>query len=758
MKVSYPRRSSGRPIRSVLTAALLLGATTATASAQTKTVDLRVLLISGGNQEALVNGVCTSYADPDLQLITELLDQMAVPYDVYDANANTLLRKGAVISSSALTAAVLATGNSGKYNGVILAESSALGLVTPGSCNDAYEPKMDATEWKALHDYESTFSVRESVVSGSPWPFVSGYTLDYGMDSTTTYLWKSVNATTANWISPAGGKEVYEYIKTTNPLVLEGGFAYVGKPRVEGTVPTAGAPVAQPLLAVRNSSGATDKTQTLISIVRYAADPANGRPNVREVLFSSISNANYLLYSQKIAYEFVNFATKGVFAGGRYVHLTAHNDDLFLPNGLWDPATLATREDDAGTYRITNADFNNLVTAQNQLRSKYATANAFALDFAFNGSGTTATYGGLPENIAADALTTAVRANVTSTNNFRYINHTYRHWDNDITANKQPCLGWLDETATTPPYATEITKNRTVWQLLNLPLRTQNNVIMVPGDHSGLKDDGCEMPGQSISPAIAYDSGGRNADFLTALYGVGIRYMASDSSQPGQGEEKYDASGVLLLPRKPTSVFFNVTQPGTFNASNPTAGVVGDLVSEYNYIFYKRHIDQGLDPATVVGAIAAPRDYTAIMKAEVETALRHMLTYRQWSFFFHQSNLKNYGGGKTLQFDWLNAVVGEYDKNFNMPLKSPAFYQIGADTADRVKARNATIDGYVTLNDTTGSPTTVTIRASSGGPVTMLMTGITKPSGNAALYAGQSIQSVSLTDALQTFTVNRALQ
>jgi hypothetical protein len=444
-----------------------------------------------------------------------------------------------------------------------------------------------------------------------------------------------------------------------------------------------------------------------------------------------------------------------VFAGGRYAYLTAHNDDLFLPNGLWDPTIHATREDEAGEYRITDADFTNLVTAQNQLKNKYGTLNAFVLDFAFNGSGTTATYGGLPVDDGGrpdpDPLTNAVRANVSGTNNFRYINHTWRHWDNDITANVNPCLQWLDEDATTPPYATELTKNQTAWQLLGLPQRQQNLVAMVPGDHSGWKDDGCEAPGQTITPPRPYDGGGRNGDWLNAIYGAGIRYAASDSSQPGQGEEKYDPSGVLMMPRRPANVFFNVTQPGTL-----TSTALGDLVNEYNYIFRQRLIDQGLDPCNTPGAICQPRDYTEITKAEVESALRHMLTYRQWSFFFHQSNLKNYGGGKTLQYDWLDAVVGEYDRTFKLPLKSPAFFQIGADTANRVKARQAMLDGYATLN-ASGNPTSVTIRAAAGGPVTIPMTGITKPSGNVALYGGQSVQSVTLTDQLQTFTVNRAL-
>ena len=102
-------------------------------------------------------------------------------------------------------------------------------------------------------------------------------------------------------------------------------------------------------------------------------------------------------------------------------------------------------------------------------------------------------------------------------------------------------------------------------------------------------------------------------------------------------------------------------------------------------------------------------------------------------------------------------MVGEYDKTFKLPLKSPAFFEIGADTANRVKARQATLDGFATF-DAFGNPTMVTVRASSGGPVNIPITGITKPTGYVALYGGQSVQSVTLTDTLQTFTVNRALQ
>ena len=45
--------------------------------------------------------------------------------------------------------------------------------------------------------------------------------------------------------------------------------------------------------------------------------------------------------------------------GGRYVHLAAHVDDLFLPDHLWDPALKMTNT--ANTYRLNKADIDNAV-------------------------------------------------------------------------------------------------------------------------------------------------------------------------------------------------------------------------------------------------------------------------------------------------------------------------------------------------------------------------------------------------------------
>ena len=68
-------------------------------------------------------------------------------------------------------------------------------------------------------------------------------------------------------------------------------------------------------------------------------------------------------------------------------------------------------------------------------------------------------------------LTTAIRSNVSGSNNFRYINHTWRHWDNDIhgeCAALPP--GWQDEDRRDAALCERKSRpNQTAWQKLGLP-------------------------------------------------------------------------------------------------------------------------------------------------------------------------------------------------------------------------------------------------------------------------------------------------
>jgi hypothetical protein len=322
------------------------------------------------------------------------------------------------------------------------------------------------------------------------------------------------------------------------------------------------------------------------------------------------------------------------------------------------------------------------------------------------------------ETVTPDSLTAAVSANPDA---FRYINHTFTHRDMDVSA------GTTYEQA-----KFEILENQATWDLLGLPGRAQNNAVMISGDHSGLRDDmGTDNDPTDDQPYPA----ARNDQFLSAAEDAGIRYLASDSSQANQDVEGYvPGHNLLLLPRYPTAVFYNVTTPA-------------EMTDEYNYIFRERYLNAGQDPCTIPGAVCSARNYQQILDAEADTAVRHMLSYKPWPHFFHQSNVRNYdGAGNTLQFDWLNAVLNRYEQLFKLPIRNPAYYEIAKQTEDRLVAKRAGITGTLDLD--TGK---ATISAASSART--FVTGL----AGGTLYGGQSLQKVSVGSTATEYTVDRAL-
>jgi hypothetical protein len=302
------------------------------------------------------------------------------------------------------------------------------------------------------------------------------------------------------------------------------------------------------------------------------------------------------------------------------------------------------------------------------------------------------------------------------------MNHTYTHEDMDTSA------GLANQAFTT----SEIQQNRDTWTRLGLPNKAENDKVLLSGEHSGLADDmGTELDPTDDIPFPA----GKNDQFLTAAQNLGVRYLGSDSSRPGQNVEQFvPGYNMMILPRYPTAIFYNTTTPA-------------ENTDEYNYIFYERFVNAGQDPCAIPGAICAPRTYEQVLAAEAETTLRHMLTYRKWPHYFHQSNLRNYNGsGSTLLFDWLDAVLDRYESLMTLPVRSLPFSEIGRLSEQRLAAKNAGLRG--TLDVATG---TVTLQAD--GAATMSVTGL----AGGSLYGGQSIRSVAFGTAPQSFTVDPAL-
>jgi hypothetical protein len=282
---------------------------------------------------------------------------------------------------------------------------------------------------------------------------------------------------------------------------------------------------------------------------------------------------------------------------------------------------------------------------------------------------------------------------------------------------------------------------------LKLPKRGDNNRVLVSGNHSGLKDRKCtDIPERHPNMENVQDDDvhfpeGANPLLLEAAADRGVDYIASDASQLNQDEEQYisqvnDGSNQdrLMLPRWPTNLFYNVINPEQW-------------ADEYNYIFYERFVNNGQNPCAIPGAICTPRDYAKILAAESDTALRHMMSFRKWPHYFHQSNLADYGGGATLQFVWLNAVFDEYEKLFSLPVRNNPFYVIGDMTRESLIARSASIQAKWDR-----ATNQVSLSADKEVP-NLLVTGLQ----GGGLYGGQLISEINVKTAPQTIAVDRAL-
>ncbi|MBI5138092.1 MAG: hypothetical protein HZA24_12265 [Nitrospirae bacterium] len=617
-----------RPFPALLASAALLFTTlAATPPARAATLDLKVLVIAVGNAEPRT-------------VMTELLDAVGVPYDVLDA------------ATTPLTAATLASGTHGRYNGIILTEAS---LVSTGGS------AFSLAEWQTLHAYERDFGVREAVMSGDP-VTNAGLDLDYGMGA--LQYGGNVSAT---WQAPAGGTDLFEYVNTATPLTITD-WAVSGQP-----AGGAGRPVAQPLLVRAATPG-----QVLVSTLTYA--------NGREVLLCSIANASYLPYSRLLAYEFLNFATKGVFVGARQVFLAAHSDDLFVTSPSWNAANNTT--DTNTIVRMTPADVTNAVARQNAIVAAHPTLSDFAIEFAFNGGG------------AADHLDPLVQAMMKHKRHFRFINHTLTHMDMDLSNGTTYAMAHGDMDA-----------NILVWDRLQLPEMGPNRPVLVSGGHSGLEDV------NDAGVLLASYPAGKNDAFLQASQDLGIRFLASDTSRANQASEEYvPGFNLMLLPRWPTGVFYNTSTPSL-------------NTDEYNVLFGTNYT------------------YAQILDVEAEATLGHMLTYRMWPHYFHQSNLHAYdGNGATLQFDWLEAVLARYEQFMKLPVLNLPYHEIARRTRNRVDALAATVTA--SLDTATNQ---VTVAASQ--PARVMLTGV----AGGVPYGGQRIMDVGVGTAPRTFAVDRML-
>jgi hypothetical protein len=210
-----------------------------------------------------------------------------------------------------------------------------------------------------------------------------------------------------------------------------------------------------------------------------------------------------------------------------------------------------------------------------------------------------------------------------------------------------------------------------------------------------------------VTPEI---SGLDNAEAMRAIYDAGVRQLVSDTSVKGQGNPSPNAGywlpsfpQLLAIPRRPNGLAYNVSLPA-------------EWIVKYG--------------ATRGGTFT----YDQIIAAVSDVLLRYLLRGENDPWMFHQANVRDIGGGKSLLSELLDATLDKYAARATFPVVSPTMNEL----AQRVKDRMALNASGVSATIETGAR--ITVRVS--GAATVPVTGLCTPSAES--YAGQQISHLPM--------------
>jgi len=468
-------------------------------------------------------------------------------------------------------------------------------------------------------------------------------TPDFGYQSSPTPVDTSAVPILVNLT--AQGQAAFPYLNANTTIPIQNAYTYLAQPLTDGATTVV----------------LSDANGNALAAVRTSSDG-------RQTLSLTFDSNPYLIHDIVLSYGLVNWLTQGLFLGARHIYMSAQVDDLFIDDSEWVPTTpCGTNVDNTGyTYRITGSDLQAVVAWQKAKRAASVSANT-TLSLAFNGSGTVA--GAYKPN----SLTPVAAAKQAQ---FNWISHTYDHTN----------LNTVDYVTATY----EIIRNYLVAKQLHLAHYSTLN--MVTPDISGLT----------------------NPAFLQAAYDDGIRYLVTDTSVAGYNNPSPNAGiyntyqpAILMLPRHPNNLFYNVSTPG-------------EWVAEYNCI-YRSFWGRDLS-------------YQEILDKESQILVTYLLKGELDPWMFHQANLRAYDGTHTLLGDLLDLTLQKYAQYYNLPILNPAMNALGQTVASWMQYTGA----GVTASIIPGVSITITAQKAASVPVTGLNT------TGSEVYGGQHISYVNL--------------
>jgi hypothetical protein len=512
--------------------------------------------------------------------------------------------------------------------------------------------------------YQTSTGAWDSAFTAEQWAMLWQYEADFRVRQVTLYTYPAGAPDNYGLIpitySDTSAKPLTTSLTTAGAQVF--GYLKASNPIV---ISNAWTYLAKPVVS-------TNPVPLLTTADGYAIASVYTHPDRRQNLTITTDGNPELTHTLLLGYGVVNWVSKGIFMGERRVYLNAQPDDVMIPDDIWDIRSLS---DLTGLeYRMTGNDYKRLVTWQNNLRASNPNLAQIRLEMPFNGVGVSGIY-------PKDSLTAAIR---NAPNHFKWINHTYEH-----------------ELLTDISYAnatTQLALNDAVAKKLGFQLYFKDSMIQ---------------------PEI---SGLNNPEFLRAAKDFGIRYILSDTSQPGWANPSPNTGfystyqpSILIIPRYPTNLYYNVSTPA-------------EWVSEYNH-FYA--------PGGLFPTWSRALTYAEILDKESEMWLRYLLKFSINPVMFHQSNLRAYDGYRSLLGDLINATVAKYNRIYNLPIRSPSQHDTGVLMASRMNYNASGATAQLKL----GTSNTIELKTVQAARVPL--TGVRYGSA-VEVYGGQTISTIPM--------------
>jgi hypothetical protein len=604
--------------------------------------------------------IATNEQDVGLPAWTAILDKIGTPYDVLFASAEPL-HSGRLVRTDGV----------GRYNAVLLTSSTLFFKEDTGGYRSAFDPD----EWRTLWEYERTFAVRQAAVNGSPRGNPEDYCLQLRDEGPTGTGQVTVCLT-------AAGARVFDHLAAGARLPLTCSYVYRSR------LTTSPGCQAAPLLTIDSD---------VVGVVGRS-------PDGRERLALTFTLGAAQPIEDLLGFGLVRWATRGIFLGEKRHWINVDIDDWF---NTYDRGSVC---DGSTRYHLGPDETLAITQQQRGLRERFPLAAGFTLNLAYNGRG--AASSAVTDRLA-DTLPCLRKT-------FRWINHTYSH---------EP-MNWMSYERSRD----EIKGNLDAASALGLPV--PHHILKTP-EYSGLGVFRHPDPGRP-----PYDLGleRSNAEMLRAAQDLGVRYlhgnMSFRSHRPGCHNGGFHhplRPGLFVVPDWPTCIAWGATTPDQEVSSY--AAIYGEDVARDGRAGGQGpghgqgpdhdgqgpgHDGQGPGhDGQGPGHDGAPA-YDDIIDAESELALRHLMAGSAYTHTLHQANLRQYLPGRSLAFDWLNALLVKYSAYYRVPLRNPDW----SGLATYIEARTAHCLALRTGPDAVWDRDTNTVEYVPRTDTTLFVTGL----------------------------------